>query len=134
MGTTVLVLAPGILTSCEKVVIQNVDPEPKGPALPNGLVIDLSISDYAILNNAGGSKVVNGIIIVNTGNNSFSALASACTHQGSQINYSSKSNNLQCPSHGSVFSMTGSVLNGPAITALKSYSVSRSGNILTITE
>ncbi len=134
MGTTVLVLAPGLMTGCEKVAVEPVNPGLKGPALQSDLLIDLSLSDYAVLNNTGGYKVVNGIIIVNMGINGFVALASACTHEGAQVNYSAKSNNLQCPSHGSVFSVTGSVINGPATIALKSYTVSKSGNILTISE
>jgi cytochrome b6-f complex iron-sulfur subunit len=134
MGTTALILAPGILTSCEKTEFKPVDQGPKGPDLKTDIVIDLSLGDYSVLNNTGGSKIVSGIIVVNTANSGFVALSASCTHEGAQINFSSKSNNLQCPSHGSVFSLTGSVITGPAAIALKSYKVSRSGNILTITE
>ena len=133
-GTTALVLAPGLLTSCEKAGIETEPPVPKGPVLNNDLNIDLSLNEYSVLNNTGGSKVVNGIIIVNMGSNGFIALASACTHQGTQISFSNKSNNFVCPTHGSVFSTNGSVIQGPASIALKSYNVARSGNILTITE
>lgn len=134
MGTTALILAPGILTSCEKTEFKPVDQGPKGPELKTDILIDLSLGDYSVLNNTGGSKIVSGIIVVNTANSGFVALSASCTHEGAQINFSSKSNNLQCPSHGSVFSLTGSVITGPAAIALKSYKVSRSGNILTITE
>jgi cytochrome b6-f complex iron-sulfur subunit len=60
------------------------------------------------------------------------ALSSICTHQGCTIGYSPSANNFPCPCHGSVFSTSGSVLNGPAPTAVKSYPVSQTGNILTI--
>ncbi len=134
MGTTALILAPGILASCEHTEFKPVDQGPKGPDIKTDLIIDISLSENAVLNNTGGSKVVSGIIVVNTASNGFVALAASCTHEGTQITFSSRSNNLQCPSHGSVFSLTGSVLTGPAAIALKSYKVSRSGNILTITE
>ena len=134
MGTTALVLVPGVITSCEKSEYKPVDIAPKGPDIKTDIMIDLSLGEYAVLANAGGSKIVSGIIIVNTGTNGFVALASSCTHQGAQINYSQSKNNLQCPSHGSVFSLTGSVIEGPAVVALKSYTVSKSGNILTIKE
>lgn len=132
MGTTTLVLVPGILTSCEKTGIDTVDPDPQGPVIKD-LKIDLSLNENSVLNNTGGSKVINGIIIVNAGSNGYLALSSACTHQGAQISFNSKANNFQCPSHGSIFSTTGAVIQGPATIALKTYGVSQSGNILTIT-
>jgi cytochrome b6-f complex iron-sulfur subunit len=134
MGTTALVLMPGILTSCEKSDYNPDDKVPLGPDIKNDIKIDITQSEYAVLANAGGSKVVSGIIVVNTGTNGYVALSASCTHAGTQINYSSASNNLQCPSHGSVFSLTGSVIEGPAVLALKTYTVSKSGNILTIKE
>jgi cytochrome b6-f complex iron-sulfur subunit len=135
MGTTTLILVPSLLTGCEKTTIMNNDsstrPVPDNPDLAD-LVIDISTPLYSVLNSAGGFKVVEGIIIANTGTNGFVALESVCTHQGGQINYKYNSNSFECPLHGSVFSATGSVLNGPANIPLNSYTISRSGNILTI--
>jgi cytochrome b6-f complex iron-sulfur subunit len=134
MGTTTLILLPSMLTSCEKeqVPVSDEIAGPKPDTPKSNLVIDLSLADYSALNTAGGSKVVDGIIIANTGTNGFIALSSACTHQGTQLKYNSKANSFECFSHGSVFSSTGSVTNGPASVPLQSYTVSRSGNILTI--
>jgi len=134
MGTTALILVPTFITSCEKDAPPVPDPATGNPpATLKDLVIDLSLPANSSLNIAGSSKVVEGIIIANTGNNIFVALASACTHQGTTIGYNYSTNNFQCPLHNSMFSTTGSVINGPAATALKSYTVSISGNILTIT-
>jgi len=134
LGTTTLILVPTFLTSCEKEQIPVSDeisgPKPDTPK--SNLLIDLSLSDNSVLNAAGGSKVVEGIIIANTGTNGFVALSSACTHQGTQLKYNSKSNSFECFSHGSVFSATGSVTTGPASVPLQTYTVTRSGNILTI--
>lgn len=134
MGTTTLIFVPSLLSSCEKeqalVTETSTDPQPDTPK--SNLSIDISSSEYSVLNAAGGSKVVEGIIIVNAGVNGFLALASACTHQGTQLTYNSNSNRFECFSHGSVFSATGSVINGPAITPLKAYTITKSGNILTV--
>jgi cytochrome b6-f complex iron-sulfur subunit len=135
LGTTTLILVPSIITGCEKTAIMNNDsgngPVPDNPNLAD-LVIDISTPAYSVLNSPGGFKVVEGIIIANTGNNGFVALESICTHQGGQVNYKYNTNSFECPLHGSVFSVTGSVLNGPANIPLNSYTISRSGDILTI--
>ena len=76
--------------------------------------------------------ILQNLIIINTGGGKFSALSSICTHQGCTVGYDSPSGNIKCPCHGSVFSTSGSVVNGPAQSALQSYPVSLTGNILTI--
>jgi len=127
-GVTFLVLPP-VLNSCSKDENDNGGtPPPPG----NKLTLDLTNALYAVLNNAGGFVVAQGIIVANTAGG-YVALDSTCTHQGCTIGYSSTANNFPCPCHGSVYSVTGSVVNGPTTVALKSYSVSKSGNILTIT-
>jgi len=128
LGGTTLILAPSVFTSCSK------DEEPGN----NGgggdtLKIDLTIAAYTVLNTVGGSVVTQGKIIANTGGNVFVALDSTCTHEGCTIGYNQAANNFPCPCHGSIFSTSGSVVNGPAPRAVKSYPVSKSGDILTIT-
>jgi cytochrome b6-f complex iron-sulfur subunit len=61
------------------------------------------------------------------------ALDSTCTHQGCTIAYSQANNNFPCPCHGSVYSATGTVITGPASIAVKAHTVTKAGNILTIT-
>ena len=90
------------------------------------ITLDLNKPAYAVLNTAGGSVIVQSIIVANTGT-SFVAIDSICTHQGCTIGYSLSDNNFPCPCHGSVYSLTGSVVNGPTTVALKSYPVSKSG-------
>jgi cytochrome b6-f complex iron-sulfur subunit len=126
-GVTFLVLPP-VLNSCSKQ-----DPGGIGGTPPPGnkLTLDLTNASYSALNNVGGFVVAQGIIVANTASG-YVALDSTCTHQGCTVAYSSINNNFPCPCHGSVFSATGSVVNGPATTALKSYVVSKSGNTLTI--
>jgi len=126
-GTTVLII-PKVLTSCSK----DNSGDPTGGNNGNTLTLDLTDARYSALNTAGGSVNVQGIIVANT-SAGYVALDNTCTHQGCSIGYSSPNNNFPCPCHGSVFSPTGSVVNGPATVALKSYSVAKTGNALTIT-
>ncbi len=125
-GTTLFVL-PSALTSCSK----DENNDNGGGSGSDVITLDLTKSAYAALNTAGGSVIVQSIIVANTGT-SFVAIDSICTHQGCTIGYSLSDNNFPCPCHGSVYSTTGSVVNGPTTVALKSYPVSKSGNILTI--
>ncbi|MCU0362668.1 MAG: Rieske (2Fe-2S) protein [Bacteroidales bacterium] len=128
-GGAVLFLAPAVLQSCSK----DDDPNNNGTPPPAGskITIDLSLPENASLNTAGGSKVVQSVLVANTGS-AFIALSSVCTHQGCTVAYVHGASNVQCPCHGSVFTTSGSVTTGPATSALTSYPVAKSGNILTI--
>jgi cytochrome b6-f complex iron-sulfur subunit len=125
-GTTILVI-PDLVSSCSK--SNGTDGNTGGN---NTLTLDLTDSKYTALNTVGGFVVVQNIIVANTAAG-YVALSSVCTHQGCTISYSSTNNNFPCPCHGSVYSTSGSVINGPATVALSSYAVSKSGTTLTIT-
>lgn len=133
-GIGLAAVCTGCLASCSK---KN-DPGPGGPTPvippPNvNTTIDLSTD----LKNTGDSKVVNGIIIVRLAAanvpDSFTAVQVACTHQGTSIAYNTNQGKFICPAHRSEFSISGSVLAGPAVTPLKKYTVAISGNTMTIT-
>ena len=128
LGGTVLVLVPSVLENCTK------DPatDPNVVIKDKNINLDLTLSENSSLNTTGASMILQNIIIINTGGGKFSALSSICTHQGCTVGYDSPSGNIKCPCHGSVFSTSGSVVNGPAQSALQSYPVSLTGNILTI--
>lgn len=100
--------------------------------LENKLTLDLSVPQNSTLNTAGGSLIVQNIIVANTVNDNFIALSSICTHQGCTVGYDSGAANIKCPCHGSVYATTGLVINGPAPLALQAYEVSKADNILTI--
>jgi cytochrome b6-f complex iron-sulfur subunit len=123
-GTATVFIVPSMFTSCEED-----QPNPENP--DNTLTIDLTSSGNSSLDSAGGSKVIDNVMVINTGNG-FIALSSVCTHQGCQVTYDHGAENLPCPCHGSIFSTTGSVLNGPASSPLKKYDVTQEGDILTI--
>ncbi len=129
LGGAVLFVVPNVLTSCSK------DTSGDPPIInPPGtkINIDLSTPAYAALNTAGGSATVQSVVVANIGGN-FVALSNVCTHQGGSVAYDSAAGNFKCPNHNSVYSSGGSVISGPAPSALQSYPVSVTGTILTIT-
>lgn len=89
------------------------------------------------IKNIGDFKVAGGVILVRLaqGNtaDSFTAVQVACTHQGTSINYNTAQGKFICPNHFSEFNTAGAVLKGPAVTALKKYTVAITGSALTIT-
>lgn len=128
-----LIALPLLAISCEKEDNNKDNNSGGGPGPDDGITIDLNSTEYSALKNSGSFKYKNGIIIANTGTG-FVALSSVCTHQGCTISYKSSNNTFPCPCHGAVFSPAGSVLSGPAPSAVQKYNVSQEGDILTITE
>jgi cytochrome b6-f complex iron-sulfur subunit len=126
-GGTIVAAIP-LTMSCEK---EDDNPSEDGNK-SDEIVIDLNDSKYSSLKSSGASVIVNDVIVANTGNDQFVALSSVCTHQGCTVGYNESSNNFPCPCHGSVFSTSGNVLNGPASTPLMKYSVQKTGDILKI--
>jgi Rieske Fe-S protein len=61
----------------------------------------------------------------------YSALLMRCTHQGAELQVFG--DRLECPAHGSQFSSTGAVKNGPADTNLRTFPVTIQQDQLHIT-
>ncbi|MFZ0283551.1 MAG: Rieske (2Fe-2S) protein [Bacteroidales bacterium] len=129
LGTTSLIILPQAFTSCSKDA--TIPPGGNGTGADK-ITVDLSLPGNAVLNTVGGSLVTKGVIIANTGNDIFVAIDSTCTHMGCTIGYSLAANNFPCPCHGSVYSTTGAILNGPTVIPLKAYPVTKSGTVLTV--
>jgi cytochrome b6-f complex iron-sulfur subunit len=125
IGSFAITSMPLLVTSCQK---DNVTPSIQG----GEITIDLDNASYSSLKQDGGYIYTNNVIVINTGNENFVALSDICTHAGCTVNYSASSKDLYCPCHGSVFSLSGSVQRGPAVTALAKYTIARTGNVLTI--
>jgi nitrite reductase/ring-hydroxylating ferredoxin subunit len=60
----------------------------------------------------------------------YHALWMKCTHMGTELQVFG--DHLECPAHGSEFTNTGAVQNGPAATALRSFQVVIDKRILKI--
>lgn len=94
--------------------------------------LDLNDSANTALKNNGGFLVRNGVIVAKTTAGAYIAVASACTHQGTTVQYQVNNSRFFCPNHGSNFSESGSVLNGPANRPLKQYSTQLTGTTLRV--
>jgi Rieske Fe-S protein len=116
-----------ILESCSKK--NTTQTSPQGPSV--NFTLDLSQPANSALNTSGNSGVTQGVLVINTGG-TFIALADTCTHAGCGVAYSASSNNLVCPCHGGTFDINGNVTGGPPPSPLKKYTVTRSGNTLTV--
>lgn len=109
---------------------KNEDPAPTA----NGNIFTVDLSTQLL--NIGDQKISNGVILARTaaGNSidSFSAVQVNCTHEGTIIAYHADSGIYICPLHGSEFTKTGSVIQGPALTNLRKYNVVIDGTNLNV--
>lgn len=94
----------------------------------------LNLDVLQSLNQVGGWILINErkVLVLNTGNDEFSALTSICTHTGCDDAWSFSSSVLVCGCHGSRFDTSGNVLNGPANAPLASFEVALENNTLTV--
>ncbi|WP_269683988.1 ubiquinol-cytochrome c reductase iron-sulfur subunit [Flavobacterium lacustre] len=114
----------GLATSCSS----NNEESTTAPTTVD-FIIDISTGSLAT---DGGFLVSKNIVVARVDATTFLAVAAACTHEGTNVNYVSASKTFHCPNHGANFSSTGNHLNGPGTGNLKQYNVSLSGNSLRI--
>lgn len=103
---------------------------------PVDFTINITTAPYNVLQNAGGFYVdsATNVIIAKTSAGALIAVSSLCTHQAVTIEFQNTNNRFYCSGHGSTFSTTGAVTNGPATTALKAYKTALSGSLLRVYE
>lgn len=127
---SLLFLAPALLNSCSK------SEDPGTGTTPGGttgeITIDLTSTDFNALKTVGGFAYSGNILIIRAGTSNYIALSKICTHQACTVAYNSSSDKIECPCHGSVYSVNGTVLQGPAPTSLKTYNVKIDGTNLKI--
>ena len=114
------------IESCKK---STTSTDPQGPTV--NFTLDLSQSANAALNTVGGAVASNGVIVVNN-SGTYIAVAQTCTHNGCSIAYNQSTHDFVCPCHGGTFDTSGNVTGGPPPAPIKKYTVTKSGNILTI--
>jgi cytochrome b6-f complex iron-sulfur subunit len=109
-------------------------PKNSVPTAPTNVdfTLDLTNSANSALNNNGGYLYHGGVIVARTIDGSYVAVSQTCTHAGGTVVYDSRINDFYCPVHGSVFSTNGSVVSGPAPSALVKYNTSLSGTSLRV--
>lgn len=94
--------------------------------------LDLTQSSNAALKNNGGYIYNSGVIVARTSTGNYIAVAAACTHEGTNIQFDLSNNRFHCSNHGANFSTSGTVITGPASTALKQYTTTLNGNSLRV--
>lgn len=118
---------------------------PSIPTAPNltvvsatiaGNVVTVTIGATSPLANVGGLALVQAgttsLLVARTSATTFNALTATCTHEQCLI-IGGQNDRFVCPCHGSTFDLSGRVLVGPAVTALRSFATSFAGTTLTIT-
>ena len=101
----------------------------------SGTSIQVQIDASSPLATVGGAAMVRSstgaFLVSRTAQESFTALTTICTHETCTITGFDNTNYV-CPCHGSKFSTTGRVVNGPANAPLRSFATAFSNNVLTI--
>ncbi|WP_198555302.1 ubiquinol-cytochrome c reductase iron-sulfur subunit [Siphonobacter sp. SORGH_AS_0500] len=135
VGTSIgAIVLQHCLSGCKNEKDEAVNPGSGSGGGSTGLSLDLSNTAYSALNANGGYVYVSGIIVARTSAGAYIAVSQACTHQGVSVQYRSANNDFYCSAHGSRFSTTGTVLAGPASSALKQYKTELTGTTLRVFE
>lgn len=72
------------------------------------------------------------VVVTQPSEGDFKAFTAVCTHQGCLVGQV-EGEEIQCPCHGSVFSINdGSVVNGPATSPLSEVAISVEGDQITL--
>ncbi len=69
-------------------------------------------------------------LLARTGENTVTALTAICTHEGCTVSNFSGSQ-FVCPCHGSAFTTSGGVANGPANRALQQFPTQVANGVVT---
>lgn len=130
------------LTACSK---SNNDPAPSGgttgtgttPTTTSGFTgnadpskgavnftVDLTDANYKTLTTIGNYVYQNNIILARVKDGSYVALSKVCTHEGTTIQYIINEDDFYCPNHGSRFTNSGGVKNGPAASPVQQFKTS----------
>ena len=113
----------GGLSSCSKVG--------SGTPAPSNVDFTIDTSKGALSVN-GGYLLQSGVIVARTKTGTFIAVSAACTHEGTNVNYSSSSASFICPNHGARFNESGAVAQGPASKSLTKYNTILTGMSLRV--
>jgi len=103
----------------------------------NGLCLDLTDPRNQALTAVGGALVVEApadtLIVIRISATAVAALTDICTHARCGVSYSASTMKLVCPCHGAEYTLTGTVVKGPAMRPLKTYVAVLVNNVITIT-
>jgi cytochrome b6-f complex iron-sulfur subunit len=94
-------------------------------ACGNNLCVDLNDPKNAALTQVDGTLLVRSphdlILLVRTSATAVAAVSDICTHAQCGVRYDHVNKNLSCPCHGSRYTLSGAVIQGPAFRPLARY-------------
>jgi Rieske Fe-S protein len=100
-----------------------------------GSAVTVNVGGTALATVGGAALVQAGsdsFLVTQTGSGSFSAFSAICTHEQCIVT-GFQSGAFVCPCHGSQYSTSGQVVQGPATRALTRFNTQFTNNVLTIT-
>jgi cytochrome b6-f complex iron-sulfur subunit len=104
----------------------------------SGRTVSVTIDAASPLASAGSAaflqSTIGRFLVARTGQQSFSALTAVCTHEQCDVTtFSSSSSRFVCPCHGSQYTTSGAVANGPATRPLQSFPTTFTNDVLSFT-
>lgn len=101
-----------------------------------GRTVTVNVGSGTALASVGSAALVQttlgSFLVARTGQSTFSALTSLCTHEVCTVS-GFGSGSFVCPCHGSQFATSGAVVAGPARAPLSAYATQVTGDQLTFT-
>lgn len=104
------------------------------PGTFSGGLVHVGISGSAVTDVGGAALVESNagmFLLARTGANTFAAVDAICSHESCTIT-GSDGNAYVCPCHGSRYSRTGQVINGPAQAALRQFPTTFADGVVSI--
>ena len=98
---------------------------------PSSVSKVINLSDYPALGSVGGNADIGKAMVFRTGDSKFMTISTVCTHKKCDVDFDG--NGFECPCHGSTYTKTGKVTNGPATKNLKSYKTTYNADENTLT-
>src|SRR5678815_5141439 len=125
-----VVTAATVLVGCpsdDSMRMPDADPGSTVMMCNNNLCVDLNDPKNAALTMVDGTMIVaapqDRILVVRSSATAVQAVSDICTHAGCGVGYDRVNRILTCPCHGSRYSLSGAVLQGPATRPLAKYQV-----------
>lgn len=122
------VTAASVLVGCpgsDSLPMPDADPGSTVAMCGGNLCIDLADPRNVALTMVDGTMIVSApldrILLVRSSASAVAAISDICTHAGCGVRYDHVNKNLTCPCHGSKYSLSGAVLQGPATRPLAKY-------------
>lgn len=96
------------------------------------LTIDAASPLAAVGSVALVQSALGNVLVTRSAQDSFTAVTATCTHEGCTVT-GFENQTFVCPCHGSRYTTSGTVVNGPATQPLRQFATQFANNVLTIT-